>query len=264
MAIIGQKLLLNKINSFDFTTFPHSSIILGEQGSGKHLMVNYIATKLGLDLIDITENITTDTLNEIYLSSIPSLYLIDSSLITEKEQNILLKIVEEPSPISFIIILSETKLRLLDTLINRCISFDMDLYSKEELSTFIKNEKDKSLILKIFRTPGKIITANTAHLKEIYSLCNKIVTKINMASYSNTLTIIDRLNYKDEYDKYDYNIFIDLLVLALYDNYKKTKTETALNMYIETNYEIKKLQDRRINKKNFITCLLTKLWLLNH
>ena len=211
--MIGQKRLLKKINNFKLDNFPHAVLLLGNWGSGKHLMANYIATKFGLSLVDITQNISLEIINNMYLSIFPSLYIIDASLITEKEQNILLKVVEEPSEKIFLMVLGESKINLLDTLVNRCVCFNMDLYSEAELDPFIKND-NKDLMLKILDTPGQIIAFNNINLKGIYSLCEKIATKLGSASYTNTLTIVNKLNYKDEYDKYNVDLFLKLFSIS--------------------------------------------------
>ena len=38
--IRGQSNLINKIDSLNLSTFPHSLLLLGEQGCGKHLISN--------------------------------------------------------------------------------------------------------------------------------------------------------------------------------------------------------------------------------
>jgi len=57
--IVGQKHLLNELNKYDINTFPHSVIILGEEGSGKKKVARYISEEVvKLPLLDITENIS--------------------------------------------------------------------------------------------------------------------------------------------------------------------------------------------------------------
>ena len=90
--MIGQLKLLSKLNTYTASTFPHSTIFVGKQGSGKHTVVNYLANRLNIDIVDITENLSLDTIMDIYIDPIPKLYIVDCNNITEANQNILLKL----------------------------------------------------------------------------------------------------------------------------------------------------------------------------
>ena len=54
MNIIGQDSLISKINNLTLDSFPRSIILVGEKGSGKHLICSYISQKFELDVIDIS------------------------------------------------------------------------------------------------------------------------------------------------------------------------------------------------------------------
>ena len=259
--MIGQKNLINKLNTYDIDSFPHSVILLGEEGSGKHLICNYIKDNIvKLPLLDITENISDEYINMIYRNPNPSIYVVDIEKMTEKEQNILLKFIEEPLKTAFIILLCENRNALLNTVYNRCVVFEMDLYTKEELNEFVTNDEDRELILSVLRTPGKILNTNLSNIRAIYDLCDKMIDKINIANFSNTLTIKDKINYKDEYNKFDLNVFFDMLIYTLYNKYLNESNKKILNMYLLTVEARKRLIDKRINKEIFVQNFLTKLW----
>ena len=259
--MVGQKNLLNKLNKYTIDNFPHSIILLGEEGSGKHTLSNYIKDNiLKLPLLDITENISDEYIDMIYRNPNPSIYLINMNKMMEKEQNILLKFIEEPLKNAFIILLVENRNALLNTIYNRCVVFEMDLYTKEELSEFVKTEDNKELILSVLRTPGKILNTNLDNIMAIYELCDKMVDKMNIANFSNTLTIADKINYKDEYNKFDLTIFFDMLIYTLYNKYLTEKNNKLLNMYLLTVESRKRLIDKRVNKEIFVQNFLTKLW----
>ena len=44
--MIGQKRLLNVIDNYTIDTFPRSVILIGDQGCGKHTLVNYISENI--------------------------------------------------------------------------------------------------------------------------------------------------------------------------------------------------------------------------
>lgn len=259
--MVGQKVLLNKLNNYNINTFPRSVILIGEEGSGKHLISEYIKDNiLKLPLLDITQNISNEYIDEIYRNPKPVIYLIDVNDMTEKEQNILLKFIEEPLKNAFIILLVDNKNNLLNTVYNRCISFELDFYTKEELNTFLEDKTNAELILNVLRTPGKILNNNLNNITEIYDICSKIISKLNVATYANTLTISNKINFKDEYNKFDLDIFLDTLIYCLLTKYKEEDNSMYLKMYLLAIENRKKLIDKRINRQHFMDNFLTQLW----
>lgn len=261
--MIGQKKLLEKLNKYTIDSFPRSIILMGEEGSGKHTISEYIKENiLKLPLYDITGKVSNEYINKIYLNPNPAIYLINLNDMTEKEENVLLKFIEEPLANSFIILLAESRVNVLNTILNRCIVFEMDSYSKDELSNFISEKENKDLILNVVRTPGKIKSIDFDNLVSLYSLCDNIVNKLSIASYSNTLSIVDKINYKEDYNKYDINLFFDTLIYKLFNAFVNSHNIKLYNMYIKLINERKKLLDKRLNKELFMTNLLSNLWRL--
>lgn len=260
MNILGQEKLISKLSSYTYKTFPKSSLILGEQGSGKHLIASFISKKLELDLIDITENISQEMIDDIAMRVIPTIYLIDASKITERHQNIILKFLEEPTEYTYILILSDDRVNLLSTVLNRCVIFELEQYKKEVLETFIDKDIDKDMALSICRTPGQLKALTMINLSDLHELCVKMMSKLSVASYSNTLTISDKLNYKDEYNKFDVTLFFNMLIHVLFTEYKNTSDDKIFSMYLTTVKFCKKLRDKRLNKKHLVENFLSTLW----
>lgn len=263
--MIGQKELLSALSAYSIDTFPHSVLLLGEHGCGKHTLVTEIANNiLKLPLIDITENVSDEYIDKIYRSPTPAIYLIDMSSATERKQNSLLKFVEEPSRNAFVILLSETANTLLNTILNRCVIFTFSQYSDAELSNFIEeSSKDKSeIILSLCRTPGKIKELNVDTLDDLLDLCEKVIDKIHLANLSNTLTIADKMNYSDEYSKFNLDLFMEILLHLLLEKYQKKLNDMYFKMYqLVCTYQ-KKLLDRRVNRKIFMNNFLVAIWKL--
>lgn len=259
--MVGQKKLLSRINTFTIDTFPRSAMIVAAKGMGKHTLVQYIKENiLKLPLIDITENISSEVIDKIYMNPNPSIYLIDLSKMTEKNQNIMLKLIEEPLNNSFIILLAENQHFVLDTIISRCVLFEFDNYSKEELKTFVTDADNVDLILSILESPGKILETNTQNIKDIIDTCEKIVTKLGQAHYANALSIANKINFKDSYDKFDFEVFISSLTTQLFSAFLKTNNHKILKMYEILRDQKKLLIDKRLNKEIFFNNLITKLW----
>lgn len=261
--MVGQKKLLSKLNTYTIDTFPRSVMLVGEKGSGKHLLTNYIKDNIiKLPLIDITETISDEYLDQIYRNPNPSIYIIDISEITEKAQNTILKFVEEPTNNVFILILAEHKNLVLNTILNRCIIFELDSYARDELLEFI-DDPNADTIIQILRTPGKLINTNFKVFSEAIELCNKIIDKISIASYANTLSIASKVNYKDEYDKIDVDVMFDLLCFSLFSHYKETSNRKTLDMYQLTREHRRALLDKRVNKQLLFENYLSNLWQLS-
>lgn len=262
--MIGQINLLNKLRTYTIDTFPRTVILAGEKGMGKHTLANLIRDEIiGLPLLDITSNLSAEYIDEIYRNPNPMIYMIDMSEMTEKSQNILLKFAEEPLNNAFVILLVENKSLILNTILNRAVVFELEPYTKDELRSFITNEADAELILEILRTPGKILNTNINNIREMFDVCDKIVNKIDVANYPNTLTIAKKINFKDDYNKFDLDIFFDILCFSLFSQYLSTNDPNMLKMYSLTRDQRKKLVDKRLNKELLFENLLTKLWKLS-
>lgn len=107
---IGQDSLLQKINGFTVETFPHSFIVYGEKGSGRHMLCSFIADKFHLDYVNVRERIgdtklitkkysasaLRDFLDDCTLNVFPTLIIFEAEDLQEKESAALLKILEEP------------------------------------------------------------------------------------------------------------------------------------------------------------------------
>jgi len=256
--MIGQDRLVNKLKSYSIATLPHSILLLGEIGCGKHTLVNELGKYFDVDVIDISESITLETLDDISNRPFPTFYIVDNSLITERHQNIILKSLEEPSSTVYIFVLSTTKNTLLDTIINRCVSYEFDAYTRDELMRFLKDSSD--CVLDVCTTPGQVLSMQVGDFESLKNLCNTIVTKIDKANYANTLTIANKINFKDEYDKYDINIFFNVLLLTIRDILSKSFDTQYVSMYNYVMSFKKRLKDSRLNKELFMENFLTELW----
>ena len=118
--------------------------------------------------------------------------------------------------------------------------------------------EEKEFVLDICKTPGQIQIANHTNIKSLINLCDLILTKMGSANYANALTISNKLNFKDEYDKFDLSLFINVLSIHLMN--KNIPLQKIYKLYIL----IQKL-NKRIwyinNKKKYFDNFLTEFWL---
>lgn len=255
--MIGQKKLLNKLNNISLDNFPRSLILEGEEGCGKHTYCNLIASTLNLAIEDITENLNLDYLLELRSRVSPKIYIIDSSTISIKEQNIILKFVEEPLKNSYIIILKNSK--LLPTILNRCQKWKFESYSKEELSSF---EIEDSY--NICNTPGQLLNIKGIDLTPIVSLADNIIDRIGRASLSNTLNIPNRLALKGEKDKFDFHLFNKILLNRISDKILNNNDIKYIEMYKIINKYLDNCSIPRVDYKMILDNFLINLWEVAH
>ena len=261
MNIVGQDKILNSIKELNLDTFPRSVMLVGPEGSGKHSISCFIARHLGLTMEDISDKLTLETIDDITTRVEPSVYLIDTKKITVKEQNTILKFVEEPLKNAYIIIITESKNRLLDTVLNRCLVWTLCNYSKATLEVFLDNiTQDSELILEIASTPGQVIKYRDAKLKDYVELARKIINCIDVASVPNTLTLVDKLQYKDEKDKLNADIFFSVLLHESWQAVKNYTKPYSDRLYILTDQLKNDLLIANIDKKTLFENYLIRLW----
>lgn len=260
--MVGQKELLKKLYSYtSLQEVPNSMLFIGEVGCGKHTLSQELANYYSIPLIDLTNSISVESIEQIYLHPTQAFYLIDMDKVSDRQQNALLKFIEEPLQNSHIILISSSKTSLFETILNRCRTFEFAPYSQEELSSFIDELcEEKEDILSICTTPGQIKSVNVTSLKGMNELCETMLTKLGVSKYSNALTIVNKINYKDEFDKYDYNLFLRCLRNHLYKSYLNNNNMLHFQLYNDIINKSKLLSAPNIRKEYFMEYLITTLW----
>lgn len=251
-----QDKLLYMIDNYSPTTFPHSIILNGEKGCGKHMLVSEIAAKYNLNIVDITEKLNLETLTEISLNPNPTLYLINGNDITIKEQNVILKFLEEPNESTYIIVLIDNINMLLTTIINRCIQFDFERYSDNALKSF--NPEISDDLLELCRTPGDVIEFSNYPIIEIKELCTKIFDIIKDVNISNILKVLpDKIAFENEQTKFNVDLFFRCLHNISYKRIISGMKE--YDIYLITAQLLSDMTIPRINKRHLYENYLIRL-----
>lgn len=251
-----QEKLFDYINSLD--NLPHSIFLLGDIGAGHEEVCKYISKKFNLQLINITENITNNTIFEITSNLTPTLYCINMSDVDIREQNIILKLYEEPSKYSHIILNATFNDFILDTIKSRSYTLKFDNYSKEYLKGLIYltfSDLEKKVILDTCTTPGLIDIANHTNIKELYDLCCRIILNMKGSNFQNALSIANKINYKDLYDKYDLTLFIKILKYSILNSEIRNKKD-IYNIVLKNTKNINMIN----NKQQLIEQMIIKIW----
>lgn len=250
MEIIGQEELVKKIAfSYENKTLPNSILIVGEEGSGKHLLSNYISNLVSLPLIDITESVCYDFLSSLYVRTDSNVYLVNVNKLTNKEQNELLKFLEEPPEDSYTILISDSITSVIETVRNRCSIYSMKAYKIDALRKFLQDGEDE-YVLQFCKTPGDVIKFSKSKVLEMETFVNKIFEKIGFAGYANILKICDFIDWKDDSnDLFCKDLFFKVLLSISFNNSVKNSFSNSFEVFILTDHLMKDIQIPRINEK---------------
>lgn len=260
MSFIGQQKLFKVINSYTSKTLPHTLLFIGPDGCGKKTIAKFLANKLGFDFVKITSNVDYTTLMEYQQKPIRTIYLIDlSQLRLEKDQNKFLKFIEEPSNTVYTILINNSEANILQTILNRCVKLRFESYTIEQLKQI--KLFDNELVYKVCTTPGQLNNVDAKKINDLYDLCKAISTKIAQTSYANMLSIVPRINYKEDYNKFEINTFLNMLEVVAFQEYINNENKSALQIYlVVTKRRQALLQNSNIAKETFMTSLLDQLW----
>lgn len=258
MEFVGQSALIKALNSYSASNLPKTMLFLGDYGCGKHTVANMLVSRLNLELNILDNKVTRDELLDIQQKPVEAIYLVDLATFTDKQQNILLKFIEEPSPYIFIILIAESEANILDTILNRCIKFKFESYSKEELSKIKLYEND--LIYKVCNTPGQLKVFNETVIEKLYNICHLIVTRLNNSTFANVMKIPSMINYKDSYDKPDLKTFFKMMEYVSFEEFKNKHSLLAFNFYKITKEYQKNMLNKNLVKENYMINYITRLW----
>lgn len=272
--IIGQDRLVEQLRQYTPATFPKTTMIIGDSGGGKKTIVQkVIAPTVQAEVIDITKDISYDFLIQVQLRASPAVYLIQLSELTEREQNIILKFIEEPPSRAHVVLVTESTVGVLDTIINRCVTFQLDTYKQAILETFFPNaginppneeiplhQSVNALIGRVCTTPGQVLSLDYTKLQEMYKLSETIVDKMHKAHIPNALTIANRIKFKKDSDGFDVNVFMKMLLSVSHERYVDTGKEGALTIYNIVNKYIGYFQNIRLHKEMLFDSMVLEIW----
>jgi len=260
--VIGQTELVGTLKRRVSQGFPGASILLGERGCGKHTLAKDIATWLGLDEYDITDSLDFERISGIYGKQSPGVYVADLTDASVREQNAILKLLEEPPSNAYIILLAECEENVLETVLGRCVKYRFGAYSDAELYEFILSRHDLGdgveRAIPYCRTPGKLSALNSETVAGTESLCDAIVNRIGSSSFPNAMSIVKKVNYKDEYDKFDFGLFVGTLRKKAYESALADSSHSW--MYGILRDECRKLKLPSISKERWMEHLICALW----
>lgn len=260
MEFVGQKKTFEILNRFTVQSLPHTLLFLGDDGCGKKTLARYLSNKLGFKLIEINSSTAPDELIDYRQTAVKTFYLIDlTKCVLEKEQNKFLKFIEEPTENTYIILIGNSDAGILPTILNRCTKLRFEPYTEEQLSQ-VKHFSNP-IAYRLCTTPGQLNLLDDSKLSDLEALCTEIATKSHLASYPGIISVVPRINYKEEYTKFEFNTFFRMLELVARQAYIEANNQTALKVYL---YTVQKRQlltrNANIAKETFVTNFMDGLW----
>ena len=256
--MVGQERLLAKLKSYSIATLPHSMLFVGNKGCGKHTLIKELEKNFKMESFDISDSLELETLQEISLRSKSYFYIVDMNKISEKQQNVILKFLEEPTSNTYIILLATSKSILLDTIVNRCVSFEFEPYSTNQLLQFLPFEPDIEMLVEYCHTPGQVINMNVEKVKELIELCDNIINNVGRTRFPNIFKISSRV-LEDKDNEYRLDVFYNILLERLQDCFMRTQDVVYKDMYNISSGALKKHLDTRLNQELILDSLVVDL-----
>lgn len=262
-VVIGQEKLVKALEGYTLETAPKTILFLGQSGCGKSWIANAFAKQLDLEVVVVQPDSTAEKLIEYYQCPINKMYLIDLKDIVEKDQNKFLKFIEEPSKTMNIILMAESTVGILPTILNRCVKYVFEPYTPEQLKQFDWAVNcSEEIAYEICKTPGQLLELSADNLDQALGLCRAIVSSVGKANYANTLSIVTKINLKDDAKKIGFKLFFDLMTYAAFDDYKKNNNELSFKIYLYTIRQQAKALNINVAKEAFLLNYLDNIWRL--
>lgn len=261
MNIIGQKKLLSTINRLiEDDNFPRYSIICGYSGSGKKLISSYIANKL--DALFVPCELGIDAVREVIKTSYeqmsPIVYMwADSQKMSLGAKNAILKVTEEPPQNAYFIMTTDNTNWLLGTLLSRGTVFNINPYTKAELTEFAKtkiqdvSDKDLDTLTDISIVPQDVLALSKIDINKLNNVVNIICNNIGKSNIANELKIATMLKFKDDEadaEKFDPTLFLRACMFRYSELLKDSLNPVYSDLITITSKYLADLSSKSLNK----------------
>lgn len=240
--------------------YPKASLLVSVSDRDKQEFVSRVAEHLKLELVDITENISFEYLNDLYLKVDGYVYVINLDNLTLNKQNAILKFVEECPSRSYIILHTSIKTTVIPTIMTRCVEFDLYQYKKSDIKDYADGLDP--LIVEISNSFDDVDKFRNFDLKSLNNLCKNIGNNIGKATIPNTLNIAKKYIYFKDFEqgKYSIDVFAKMLKYSLSELYKDTKSKTVYYLCKATVEFTDALMNTTLSREMLLDNFLLKLW----
>jgi replication-associated recombination protein RarA len=232
--------------------FPRTVIIQGGARCGKKMLAEEIARLLNADIyrpLDLKVDSIRDIQNNSVALTNKRIYLLaDAHTMTNQAQNALLKLAEEPSVLSHIIMTTDNPSQLLPTILSRSILLPLDAYTREELATFTQDET----LLSICESPGQIKHYEAVGYRSLFEHCERVADNIASISAANVFNILKHVQADQ----------LDLLIpMLIYVYGERLKWGRPVASQIKIIYNCKQLLARSnsVNVNNALEMMFVRM-----
>lgn len=260
--IIGQDRLRARINSYTAETLPKTLLFIGPAGCGKRLFSLELANQVKLPLVDIEDNVTADQLIEYSQKPYKTIYRINLNNFNEKMQNQFLKFIEEPADSVYVILLADSEIGILPTILNRCIKLPFAEYTKDELKecAWMINDIDDQLIFEVCKTPGQFYDVSPSMFVFLHKDAENLIRFSTKLSYAQIMAFYQKVNLKEDYNKYDLDVTLNTLEYLSFKLYKEENLPKAYEIYKIINNTKQQLRFRTLAKEPLIFSMLNDIY----
>lgn len=256
--MIGQTLFKSYLNSWELP--PHFIILYGESGSGRNSLIQLLKKKFKFNVTvcgysaEEMRELTTFSRN----LEKPNFFIIyEADRLSNTAKNILLKVVEEP-PLNAYFIL-RTSVRVIETLKNRAFYYAMQPYSSEEINSYFERiGKDKKYSI-YCKNIGQAKKFFESPYEDIMAYCDTIINEISLVSSGNVLNITNKLSLKEDDNKWDLNLFFNILEQKLLNKLTETNNTVYFKIIFFINRLRERLQITGVNKQYLVDNFLLNM-----
>ena len=101
--------------------------------------------------------------------------------------------------------------------------------------------------------------ANKVQIAQLADMCSNIINNISNVDISQVLRISNNINYAEDYNKFDFDLFFSTLQYTAYNDFIATKNLNSYKIYIFTAQYLQKLLYKNISKESFLLGYLSEL-----
>ena len=261
--MIGQEKLINDIRTLiDRKKYPRFSIFVGIKGSGRKTLAKELAQELECQLVqlpDVKVDTIRDMIDKAYKIPYPYLYIIpDAENMSLAAKNALLKVTEEPPNLAYFVMTVQDENNLLDTIKSRGTIFHMNAYTPTEIGQYAHcdNVDDAEIVVSVCEVPGDVDTLKAYDPVKFYNYVESVVNNIAETSGANSFKIANRINFKDDEEKYDLALFWRTFMLVCLEKVNEDPLKFTTGVRI-TSKHLQELKVTGINKSS-----LFDVWIL--
>ena len=262
--MIGQKELRADISALiERDKYPRFSILVGQTGSGRKTIAKELAKKLDLQVVQLPD-VKADTIRsmiaEAYKIPYKYLYIIpDAQNMSLAAKNAILKVTEEPPNNAYFVMTVQDESQLLDTIKSRGTIFHMNPYTSSEIGEYAdcKDTRELEIITSVCEVPGDVDILRAVDVDEFYAYVDNVVNNIAETSGSNAFKIANKINMKDDADKYNLRLFWRTFMLVCMHKMDEDRLKYARGVQI-TSQHLQELKITGINKAS-----LFDIWILS-